>query len=132
MRLGRAVERRRRGRGEQEAARRPVREQAAPAVLDRHLGQRHRPTAVDQTRPADQGAAVERARLQEAERQVGGGDVAERGSIVTIAVPSGPSARNASTPPVINPGTVVCSQGETGIANVEVPYPDSTGISLVR
>jgi hypothetical protein len=54
------------------------------------------------------------------------------GSTVTIAVPSGPSARNAMTPPLISPGTVVCSQGDAGIENVEVPKPASTGVSPVR
>src|SRR5947207_13099046 len=49
-----------------------------------------------------------------------------------IAVPSGPSARNASTPPDISPGTVVWSQGVVGMLNVDVPKPDSTGVRPVR
>ena len=32
----------------------------------------------------------------------------------------------------INPGTVVCSQGVTGMRNVELPNPASTGIRPVR
>ncbi len=49
-----------------------------------------------------------------------------------IAVPRGPSARNAMTPPTINPGTVVCSHGVTGMRKVELPSPASTGIRPVR
>src|SRR2546428_6782996 len=44
-----------------------------------------------------------------------------------IAVPSGPSARKAMMPPTINPGTVVCSHGVTGMLKVELPKPHSTG-----
>src|ERR1700736_4821561 len=49
-----------------------------------------------------------------------------------IAVPSGPSARKAMMPPTINPGTVVCSHGVTGMLKVELPKPHSTGRSPVR
>src|ERR1700730_2077000 len=52
--------------------------------------------------------------------------------MVMIAPPSGPSARKAKMPPVINPGTVVCSHGDAGIENVELPKPASSGVSPVR
>ena len=54
------------------------------------------------------------------------------GRTVMIAVPKGPSARNAMMPPTIRPGTVVWSQGETGMLKVEKPKPDSTGVRPVR
>src|SRR5437879_55126 len=49
-----------------------------------------------------------------------------------IAVPNGPSARKAMMPPTINPGTVVCSHGVTGMLKVELPKPHSTGRRPVR